>query len=365
MTTLAMPSRRTGQSRLVIAVALLAALAISVAALIWAKWLPYERKTVALTGTHHWSGHSILSAGGVRPGDAPSWHAATSFASAYLKSIWHALVAALLISAAVSALVPPGWPARLLNRRRPITSAAVGGLLATPSLMCTCCTAPVAATLRREGAGTAGVVAYWLGNPLLNPAVLVFLALVAPWQWTVTRLAVGILVVVFGSTLVARLAGERSDPAAGERVAGSGVAVDRHWLAAVPWRFGRALLRLVLVMVPEYVAVVLLVGAVRGWLFPLGGAGGVRAGVLVLLLAAVVGTLIVIPTGGEIPIVLGLAAAGVSLGGVGALLLTLPAASLPAMAMLVRSLGWRATLASAGVVLLGGLVAGGALTALG
>jgi hypothetical protein len=37
---------------------------------------------------------------------------------------------------------------------------------------------------------TAPAVAYWLGNPLLNPAVVVFLLFVAPWQWTVTRLVV-------------------------------------------------------------------------------------------------------------------------------------------------------------------------------
>jgi hypothetical protein len=37
------------------------------------------------------------------------------------------------------------------------------------------------------------VVAYWLGNPLLNPAELVFLALVAPWPWTVTRLVVAVV----------------------------------------------------------------------------------------------------------------------------------------------------------------------------
>jgi hypothetical protein len=34
------------------------------------------------------------------------------------------------------------------------------------------------------------------GNPLLNPAVLVFLCFVVPWQWTVTRAAVGVAVVV-------------------------------------------------------------------------------------------------------------------------------------------------------------------------
>jgi 3-carboxy-cis,cis-muconate cycloisomerase len=56
--------------------------------------------------------------------------------------------------------------------------------------------APVAVTLRRNGASPAAAVAYWLGNPLLNPAVLGFLFFVSPWQWTLTRMVVGIAAVL-------------------------------------------------------------------------------------------------------------------------------------------------------------------------
>ena len=80
-------------------------------------------------------------------------------------------------------------------------------------MMCTCCTAPVAVSLRRSGVSTSAAVAYWLGNPLLNPAVLIFLLLVAPWQWTTIRLVIGLLVVVGGAALVARLTEGRRDVA--------------------------------------------------------------------------------------------------------------------------------------------------------
>jgi hypothetical protein len=110
--------------------------------------------------------------------------------------------------------------------------------------------------------------------------------------------------------------------------------------------------------------VVLAVGAFRGWLFPLSGST-VHAGVLVVVVAAVVGTLLVIPTGGEIPVLQGLALAGVSLGGIGALLLTLPAVSLPGMVMVSRAFGWRTTWATAATVAVGGIVAGVVLSALG
>jgi hypothetical protein len=69
------------------------------------------------------SGSSVLGVGGVRPGDAPSWHAATSFTSAYVQAVWKALVAALLISAALQSLVPRTWLLRLLNRRGRVASA--------------------------------------------------------------------------------------------------------------------------------------------------------------------------------------------------------------------------------------------------
>jgi hypothetical protein len=123
-------------------------------------------------------------------------------------------------------------------------------------------------------------------------------------------------------------------------------------------------LRLLVTLVPEYLVVVLLIGAFRGWLFPLGD-GPLTTGITVAVLAAVLGTLLVIPTGGEIPILQGLALAGFSLGGIGALLLTLPAVSLPGMAMVGRAVGWRTTWVTAATVAVGGLLAGGLLAALG
>ena len=85
---------------------------------------------------------------------------------------------------------------------------------------------------------------------------------------------------------------------------------------------------------------------------------------LLVLTAAVVGTLLVIPTGGEIPIAQGLVVAGLSLGVVGALLVTLPAVSLPGVVMVGRAFGWRVTATTAAVVVAGGLLGAGMLMAL-
>lgn len=129
-----------------------------------------------------------------------------------------------------------------------------------------------------------------------------------------------------------------------------------------PARFGRALLRLSIVLVPEYLIAVMLIGAFRGWLFPISATSGF--GLLAVLIAAGVGTLLVIPTAGEIPILQGLAIAGVAAGPIGALLITLPAVSLPGIAMVGRALGWRTTAATAAMVAVGGLLGAGLLTVL-
>lgn len=360
-------SPRSTPSRAADAGGVLAVAVVFVVALLWAKWIPYASKTAHVSGTRTWSGSSILGVGGVHAGDAPSWHAATTFAGAYVKAIWKALAAALLISAAIQALLSRTWLLRVMNRRGRVQSAVIGGLVSTPSMMCTCCTAPVASTLRRDGVSSSAAVAYWLGNPLLNPAVLVFLAFVAPWQWTLTRLVLGIVLVFGGSALVSRLTDRPVPDAVIAQLPGS-PALDSptgsaDWFSQAPGRFGRALLRLTLTVLPEYLVMVMLIGAFRGWLFPL-GRDHLHTGILVVLVAAVLGTLLVIPTAGEIPILQGLAVAGLSLGGVGALLITLPAASLPGMAMVWRPFGWRLTLSVAALVAVGGVAGGALLSAL-
>lgn len=333
------------------AVAVSVAVLIAVAGLLWAKWAPYAGKAVALGGGHPWEGGDILRTGGVRPGDPPSWAAAWSFTQAYVAAIWKALLVALLLGAAVPVLIPPSWPRRLLNGGGRFRDAVAGALSGTPTMMCTCCTAPVATSLRRNGASTSGAVAYWLANPLLNPAVLLFLAFLAPWQWTATRIVAGLAITLAAATLAARVATGPVPSAPPEPAYAPGV---RPYL--------RALLRLTVVLIPEYAVVVLLLGAFRGWLLPL--VDGAHTGPLIVVAAATAGTLLVIPTAGEIPILLALSALGLSTGVIGALLVTLPAVSLPGIAMVIRSFGPRATAVTAGVTVLGGVVSGALLSLL-
>jgi uncharacterized membrane protein YraQ (UPF0718 family) len=340
------------------AAGLLGFAAIFALALDWAKWTPYLHKLEGIRETHVWPGHDILAKAGSAEA-APSLHGAWSFTTAYANSVWMALVAALLVSAAIEALIPRRWLLRVVSRRTHTSASLAGGLLALPSLMCTCCTAPVAATLRRNGAPTSAVLAYWLGNPVLNPAVLAFLALVAPWQWVVTRIVAGVVLVVGMSALIARYV----DAPAPRSAESPAPPCPPYSLARAPLRFVRALARLSVTLLPEYVAAVFLVGLFRGWLFPLNG-GAAHWGFAAVVVAAILGTLVVLPTGGEIPIVQALALAGVAAGVQGALLISLPAISLVSMAMVVRVLSLRVTLAAAASVAVVALGAGALLAVL-
>lgn len=331
---------------------LLLSVGITVVGLLWAKWWPYSHRVATLAGSRTWTGSDLLHAGGVRPGDAPSWHAAFSFAIAYLGSIWQALVVALVVAAAVQTLLPRHLLVRLLSSGGTIRQTATAAALGTPSMMCTCCTAPVARSLRLSGVPATATAAFWLANPMLNPAVLVFFCLTLPWEWTLTRFAVG-ATLVFGAAFVIARFGNRGRP----------MPPDQSWEShAAVGAYPRTLVRSIAILVPEYIATVLAIGALRGWMFPIDAARA--TGIAAVVVAAAVGTLMVIPTGGEIAIVQTLAAAGLAAGPAGALLVTLPAVSVPAVAMIGRSLGWRATGLVAASTVAAGCLAGALLAAL-
>ncbi len=150
-------------------------------------------------------------------------------------------------------------------------------------------------------------------------------------------------------------------PPAADRALSAALAdEDRLPLRTLPVRLATSLARLVIVLVPEYLLVVFLIGLVGE---PLGRVLG-HGGALAVILAVAVGTLLVLPTGGEVPILLGLAAAGATAGVLGALLIALPALSLPSAIMVGRAMGWRVTAAAAGATFVVALAGGGLLTVL-
>jgi uncharacterized membrane protein YraQ (UPF0718 family) len=324
----------------------------------WAKWWPYAHKLVSVGKTHSYPGRPFLDAAG-RAGSTPSLAHAWNFTLTYGKSVWPALVAALVVAAAVEALLPTDAIVRFMGKTglRGSVHGAVGAL---PCFMCTCCSAPVTVALRRAGASSASALGYWLANPMLNPAVLAFLAFVLPWQFALTRLVVGAALVLAVPTLVSRFwpAAPGTGPSAHQR------ATAAPGVQAPPQRtFARALARLVAILVPEYFVAVVAVGALRGWLMPLGH-DAASWGLVAVLIAAVAGAVLVIPTGAVIPVIAALSASGFGAGVAGAVLIALPAISVPSMVMVGRDLSVKAVGATATGVILAALVSAGLLSLL-
>lgn len=352
-------ARGAARGKLLIGVAgLLVLVVVFIAGLAWAKWIPYGQKASKLSGTHSWSGGPLFADSG-KPGTLPTFSGAWHFTSIYIQEVWKGFLVALLIATSFDALVPRAWLLAVLNRRTRLGQAVAGGAVALPSLMCTCCASPLAVGLRKRGASSTAALAYWVGNPLLNPAVLVFLFLVAPWQFGVVRIIVGVALVVGGSALVTRLFGPKapdSDRPLPPELRSAGDS-DPDLVRQFPLRFARSLLRLAVVLIPLYLVVLYVVGLISGWLSDFSGLDA-RLGIVAVVVCAGVGTLLVIPTGGEIPVILALTAAGVGVGTAGALLITLPAISLPSMMMVGRAMSWRITLAMATAVAAAGGLAG-------
>jgi uncharacterized membrane protein YraQ (UPF0718 family) len=303
---------------------------IAIAGLYYVKWQPYYDKAF-VAAAHHAIGQSILMGKAASP-PAFSWNAALSYAIAYGNAIWKAMVLGLLLGSAVQALLPADWVARVLGRVG-LGSVVAGGLLAMPGMMCTCCAAPVVVGLRQRQASPGGAVAFWLGNSVLNPATLIFMGFVLGWNWAGLRLALGVLMVFGLGYLVNLMTGTPVHSAPEEQALAP--AADRESQGGFA-RWIAILTRMTLILVPEYIVLVLLLGATRAWLFPhIGPEIGNQMGWI--LAFALAGTLFVIPTAGEVPIVQAMLALGIGVGPAGALLITLAPISLPSLAMVAPS----------------------------
>ncbi len=206
------------------------------------------------------------------------------------------------------------------------------------------------------------MLAYWIGNPMLNPATMIFLGFVLGWRWVALRIIVGALLVFGVAHFAQRLVRPDAVPAAATRAHAEALAAGDdqrpllvRWLVAL-WQMAVGLL-------PEYAVVVLALGAARTWLFP-AMSPAIGHSLWLLLVLAVTGTLFVVPTAGEVPIVQTLTRFGLGAAGAGVLLTTLPAVSLPSLLMVGRALPARLLVTVAACVAVLGLLTGVAAAAL-
>jgi len=218
----------------------------------------------------------------------------------------------------------------------------------------------VALGLRRSGGSVGASLAFWLGNPILNPATMIFMGFVLGWRWVGLRLIVGVLLVFVVAYLVQWLVHDNPPVASARAIAGGSDVwpIDAPASTGIWKRFLKELWRLSIGLIPEYVVLVLLLGAARTWLFPAVTPGA--NGLLWTIGLAGAGMLFVIPTAGEIPIVQTLMAYGLGVGPAGALLTTLPPVSLPSLAMVAKVFPLKIVVAIATTVVALGVFSGAA-----
>jgi uncharacterized protein len=329
---------------------------IAVAGLFYVKWSPYYHRAF-VAASNHAIGSSIIMGAAASP-PAPSFDAALSYALAYGKAIWQAMVLGLLLGSGVQALLPPQWIIKIFGKSG-FGSVVAGGLLSIPAMMCTCCAAPVVAGLRSRSASPGSAIAFWLGNTILNPATLIFMGFVLGWNWTALRLVLGLLM-VFGLGYFINRSSKNQEAESAQTKLNQLIAADganANSLKLTFKRWMKILGQMSLRLIPEYIILVLILGAARALLFPhIGPEISNHLGWI--LFFAVAGTLFVIPTAGEVPIIQAMLALGIGVGPAGALLMTLPPISVPSIAMLYRSFKPRLLLIVTGTVIVFGLLGG-------
>ncbi|WP_169091230.1 permease [Paenibacillus sp. PL91] len=140
------------------------------------------------------------------------------------------------------------------------------------------------------------------------------------WKFTVLRV-VFCLLVTFGISLVANRFAKPSRVNDLVSSPPNSPSKEHHsiWV-----RWINSFVKMLLQVIPAYVISVFILGALQNNMFPT----WMNAGIIAIILFAIIGTLVVIPTAAEIPIIQSFLSLGVNSGPAAALLITLPAVSL-------------------------------------
>ena len=270
----------------------------------------------------------------------------------YVAAIWPALVFGILISAAVRVFVPARALVRMFSGGG-VRAQVLAGASGSPLMLCSCCAAPLFASVYERSGLLAPSLAMMLAAPALNPAALTltFLLFPAPIAWG--RLGMSVLAVVLGTALVARVA-----PGARVGLRMSPLAEGEEALRDTPIRsFIASSLHVTAGTVPA-----ILLGIVAAMLFadriqaPTDLSTAARVGLIAT--AAAVAVPIALPTFFEIPLAITLLTVGAPAGAAAAVLFAGPAVNLASLLTVGHQAGWKAVMAVAGMVWLVAVIGG-------
>jgi uncharacterized protein len=301
------------------------------------------------------------------------WWMPVAQATSYLLNVWHATMLGILLSGLALTVLPAYFESYV--RRPGFTGSLFGAAFALPQPFCSCCSSVMAPSFVRGGASTTFLLSFIIGAPMLNVTTMLLALTLLPAPFAITRIVAGIVVTVLVTYLVARVSDrwegtrppiKNPKPVAGWRrrlgAAYLGLfdleRIIRHRGVETPAQLIGAWLhasgRIALVLPTLWVWSVIASAIFRALPSAFGN------NLTSVVLSAVVGTFFMISTWSEIPMALQLIQSGFT-GPAAALLVVLPAISLPCMMLLGGSLQRFRVVAllSIGVMIVG--IAAGAL----
>ncbi|MDR7414911.1 MAG: permease [Armatimonadota bacterium] len=298
----------------------------------------------------------------------PGWARPVAEAVNYLLVTWHATTLGILIGGLLLVLLRAGafeWLEGML-RAGGLRAHVAGSLLALPYPFCSCCAGPVGASLSRAGTSLDALLSFLVASPMLNLTTLVLATALLPAPYALLRILGGVVLAVFGTHLVlrvlrtsGRVVAYRPSPWM-DRLARlfaleQGLAEgDARTPATLVTAWLRTSWRLARVAIPVLFLAAVLTGALAPVIVSFAGRNDLPS----TLKAAAAGTLLMIPTWTELAVARPLIQQGIT-GPAAALLLTLPAVSLPSLAVVGMALGdYRPCAFLAGTVFLAGILAG-------
>ncbi len=304
-------------------------------ALLVAGLLAYKGRTSVRAIQAVWSSGALATRG-----DVVAFDGAAGFITAAVRSIHYfavigpALVFGILIGAAVRAFVPRDGIARFLSAgtfRAQLAAGAAGA----PLMLCSCCITPVFRAVYERSSRLGPSMAVMLASPSLNPAALVLTFMLFAPGIAAARVLMAVAAVCLSGVIIESLFGA----VAPLPLQWSDHTVPSGWheaASAFLQSLWHMLLRTMPALVLGVVCSMLLLEFVPGVLFA--PAGFSR---LAVIATASVAVPLALPTFFEIPLALGLLAAGAPAGAAAALLFAGPAINLPSLLALAKSTNWR------------------------
>ncbi len=269
----------------------------------------------------------------------------------YFSVIWPALVFGILIAAAVRAFVSPQWFAGFIGDRS-IKTQLRAGLAGAPLMLCSCCIAPVFTSVVQTSRRVGPSLSLMLASPALNPAALALTFMLFEPRVAALRTIMGLASVLLIGPLVEHLGLDDLHPSWNIR-SNENTDGRKSFIQSVAIISGRT--------IPGIVIGVFVSMMIVQWL-PAQTFVSPTARALAVLLTATIAVPLALPTFLEIPLALGLLAAGFPAGAALALLFAGPAVNLSSLFSVARTTRWRVAATVAifiwSVAVVGGLLCG-------